>query len=82
MTRSLLFCAALGACAAVCGSVVVESARDIPVVQDVDVVVVGGTSAGVTAAVAAKEAGASVYLVAPRPYLGEDIAGTLRLALE
>lgn len=64
------------------GAAVVESARAIPCVRQVDVLVVGGTSAGVTAAVAAKRAGCDVYLVAPRPYLGEDIAGTLRLALE
>ncbi len=64
------------------GAEVVQSARKIPLVQSTDVLVVGGTSAGVTAAVAAKQAGADVFLVAPRPYLGEDIAGTLRLALE
>jgi flavin-dependent dehydrogenase len=36
----------------------------------------------VAAAVAAKEAGARVFLAAPRPYLGEDICGTYRLWLE
>ncbi len=61
---------------------ILESARQIPLVRTVDVLVVGGSSAGVAAAVAAKKAGVDVYLVAPRPYLGEDIAGTLRLALE
>jgi len=50
---------------------------DIP--ESVDVLVLGGTVRGVSAAVAAKEAGADVYLVAPRPYLGEEIAGKLRL---
>ena len=50
---------------------------DIP--ESVDVLVLGGTVRGVSAAVAAKEAGADVYLVAPRPYFGEDIAGKLRL---
>ena len=54
----------------------------LPVVQDVDVVVAGGSSAAVAAAVAAKQAGATVFLAAPRPYLGEDLAGTLRLARE
>lgn len=53
---------------------------ELPVVQDVDVVVAGGSSAAVAAAVAVKEAGAPVFLAAPRPYLGEDLAGTLRLA--
>ena len=61
---------------------VTESSRDIPVAYDVDVVVVGGTSGGVAAAVEAARQGASVFLAAPRPYLGEDICGTYRLWLE
>jgi flavin-dependent dehydrogenase len=63
-------------------SVVNESARDIPVAYDVDVVVVGGSSGGVAAAVAAAQNGAKVFLAAQRPYLGEDICGTYRLWLE
>ncbi|HCO92691.1 MAG TPA: hypothetical protein DIU00_01865 [Phycisphaerales bacterium] len=59
-----------------------ESARDITVAYDVDVVVVGGTSGGVAAAVKAAQAGARVFLAAQRPYLGEDICGTYRLWLE
>jgi len=59
-----------------------ESARDIPVAYDVDVVVVGGTSGGVAAAVAAAEKGARVFLLASRPYLGQDLCGTYRLWLE
>jgi hypothetical protein len=59
-----------------------ETARDIPVIHDVDVVVVGGSSGAVEAACAAARAGASVFLAAPRPYLGDDVAGTLRLWLE
>ena len=61
---------------------VAESARAIPVVYDVDVVVVGGSTGGVSAAVAAAQAGAKVFLAAPRPYLGEDMCATLRLWLE
>jgi len=61
---------------------VAESARRIPVVYDVDVVVVGGSTGGVSAAVAAAQAGAKVFLAAPRPYLGEDMCATLRLWLE
>ncbi len=64
------------------GDVVTESARQIPVLYDVDVLVVGGTSGAVTAAVAAAQNGATVFLAAPRPYLGEDICGTYRLWLE
>jgi len=59
-----------------------ESARDIPVSYDVDVVVVGGTSGGVAAAVEAAKKGATVFLAAQRPYLGQDLCGTYRLWLE
>ncbi len=59
-----------------------ESARDIPVAYDVDVVVVGGTSGGVAAAVEAAQKGAKVFLAAERPYLGVDLCGTYRLWLE
>ena len=61
---------------------VTESEREIPVCQSVDVVVIGGTCGAVAAAEAAAQAGASVFLAAPRPYLGDDVAGTLRLWLE
>jgi flavin-dependent dehydrogenase len=56
-----------------------QSERRIPVAYDVDVVIVGGTSAAVAAATAAAKQGASVFLAAPNPYLGEDICGTYRL---
>ena len=59
-----------------------ESSRDIPIAYDVDVVVVGGTSGGVAAAVEAAQQGAKVFLAAQRPYLGADICGTYRLWLE
>lgn len=83
----LAACAALGLITAAAGScsaqaVVLESQREIPIVEKVDVIVVGGTSAGVAAAVEAAAQGASVLLIAERPYLGEDITGTYRLWLE
>jgi hypothetical protein len=56
-----------------------QSARRIPIAYDVDVVIIGGTSAAVAAAVSARIQGASVFLAAPGPYLGEDICGTYRL---
>lgn len=59
-----------------------QSAREIPLAYDVDVVIVGGSSAAVSAAVAAAEQGAKVFLAAPRPYLGEDLCATYRLWLE
>jgi ribulose 1,5-bisphosphate synthetase/thiazole synthase len=55
-----------------------ESAREIPLAYDVDVIVVGGSTRAVSAAQAAAQAGASVFLAAPRPYLGEDICGTYK----
>jgi hypothetical protein len=61
------------------GEVVCESARAIPVAYQVDVLVVGGSTGGVSAAVAAATAGAKVLLVAERPYLGDDMTATLRL---
>ncbi len=42
----------------------------------------GGTTAAVSAALAARRAGARVFLAAPKTYLGEDLCATLRLALE
>ncbi len=59
-----------------------QSARQIPVAYDVDVVVVGGSTGAVSAAVAAAKTGAKVFLAAPRPYLGDDMTATLRLWLE
>jgi len=61
---------------------VVASAREIPLAYDVDMVVVGGTSRGVAAAVAAAGQGAKVFLAAPYPYLGEDLCGSGYLWLE
>ncbi|MBM4031820.1 MAG: FAD-dependent oxidoreductase [Planctomycetes bacterium] len=71
-------------CAAALGATpqVTESARKVPVAYQVDVVVVGGSTGAVAAAAEAAKGGAKVFLAAPRPYLGEDVAGTLRLWLE
>jgi flavin-dependent dehydrogenase len=65
-----------------CAAGVVEADKALPLVQDVDVVVVGGSSGAIAAACKAAEAGAKVFVVAPRPYLGEDMAGKLRLRAE
>lgn len=53
-----------------------ESGRDIPVIGEVDIVIVGGSSGAVSAAVSARNAGSSVFLVASQPYLGDDICGS------
>ncbi len=44
-----------------------------------DVAVIGGNFRAVLSAVEAAKNGAEVYLIAPRPRLGDDIAGTLML---
>ncbi len=59
-----------------------QSARQIPVAGEADVVVVGGTVGAAAAACEAAAGGASVLLAAPRTYLGEDICATLRPWLE
>ena len=84
MKNSKILLAALAAMLAMpCpAEVVMESPRSIPVAANVDVVVVGGTVGAVAATIEAAQAGRSVYLVAPRPYLGEDLGDSLRLWLE
>lgn len=59
-----------------------ESARDVPVARQVDVLVVGGGTGAVQAAITAAQSGAKVFLAAPHPYLGDDVTATLRLWLE
>lgn len=78
----LLICGLLISTYAAAGKDAVEPAGSLPVLRDVDVVVVGGGSGGVAAAVEAARKGAKVFLAAPRPYLGEDICATYRLWLE
>src|SRR5690606_31854785 len=58
------------------------SAREIPVAGVADILVVGGSTGAVSAACEAARCGASVFVAAPRPYLGEDLCATLRLWLE
>jgi flavin-dependent dehydrogenase len=61
---------------------IVEQSKHIPVAYDVDVVVVGGSSAGVAAACEARRSGASVFLISDRPYVGVDMCAHQRLWLE
>jgi len=64
------------------GNKIVESKKSLPLAYDVDVVVAGGTLAGVEAACAAADAGASVLVVESRPYLGYDLCGNQKLWLD
>ena len=61
---------------------VIETSREIPLAYDVDVVVAGGSLAGVEAACAAAEHGASVLLVDSRPYIGYDLCAFQKLWLD
>jgi len=53
-----------------------EESRDIPVFTETDLVVVGGSSRAIAAAVAAARKGCRVFVVAPLSYLGDDICGS------
>ena len=61
---------------------VVEAAATLPVAYDVDVLVAGGSLAGVEAACAAAKQGANVLLIEDRPYLGYDLCANQRLWIE
>ncbi|MDP6637415.1 MAG: FAD-dependent oxidoreductase, partial [Phycisphaerae bacterium] len=83
---SLILLLGCGGPAAAAGAmddeIVVEASATLPVAYDVDVLVAGGSLAGVEAACAAAKKGASVLLIASRPYLGYDLCATQRLWLE
>ena len=54
---------------------IIESQREIPVKDDVDVLVVGGGSAGVTAAIAAARCGAKTLVIERYGFLGGLVTG-------
>ena len=61
--------------------IVSEPARDIPVIAEIDVLVIGGGPAGIAAAVSASRAGASTILVERYNHLGGLWTGGLVLPL-
>ncbi len=61
---------------------VTVSERQLPIAYEVDVLVVGGSTGDVAAAIEAQKAGAKTMLITERPYLGDDMTATLRLWLE
>jgi flavin-dependent dehydrogenase len=60
----------------------VESKASLPLAYDVDVLVAGSSLAGIEAACAAADNGASVLVIESRPYLGYDICANQKLWLE
>jgi hypothetical protein len=67
---------------AFCVADVYQSPRNIPIVDNVDVLVAGGSSAGVQAAVDCANSGLSVLLLSQEPYLGADLCATKRFLVE
>ena len=61
---------------------IVEGETSLPLAYDVDVLVAGGSLAGVEAACVASDKGASVLVIESRPYLGYDICANQKLWLE
>ena len=57
---------------------VVFERTTVPILHACDAVVVGGSFAGVAAALALARAGRAVALVEPRTYLGHEVTATLR----
>jgi ribulose 1,5-bisphosphate synthetase/thiazole synthase len=68
-------------CASVVDGKVIQPRRELPVLHQTDVLVVGGGSAGVTAAIAAKRAGADVTLVERYGHFGGLWSGGLVLVI-
>ncbi len=53
--------------------------KEIPIIQDVDVLILGGGAGAIAAAVEIANSGAKPFVVTHKPYLGEDICGTYNL---
>jgi len=61
---------------------IVERETTLPLAYDVDVLVAGGSLAGIEAACVASDKGASVLVIESRPYLGFDICANQKLWLD
>ncbi|MDR0336560.1 MAG: FAD-dependent oxidoreductase, partial [Planctomycetaceae bacterium] len=61
---------------------VTVSERQIPIAYEVDVLVIGGSTGNVAAAIEAQKAGAKTMLITQFPSLGEDVTATLNLWLD
>ena len=78
-TVASFMCLSLGTSSPLHAEYVAETSRQLPVFANVDVLVAGGSSGAVQAACEAARQDATVFLIAPTPYLGTDICSTLRL---
>ncbi len=54
----------------------------IPILAETDLLILGGSTGAVEAAVAARAAGAKVFLATPFTYVGDDVCANLRLWLD
>lgn len=61
-----------------CERCVVESARRLPIAREVDVLVVGGNSAGVAAAITAQQRGSRACIISPQGYFPYEVCATRR----
>ncbi|WP_099463460.1 FAD-dependent oxidoreductase [Parabacteroides provencensis] len=59
-----------------------ESERNIPIIEETDIVIIGGSSGAVSAAVSAAKTGSKVFLIAGMPYLGDDICGSFMYQID
>ncbi|MDR2117615.1 MAG: discoidin domain-containing protein, partial [Planctomycetaceae bacterium] len=73
------FCFLFSTCLLAEDRFVTVADRSVPVVEDVDLLVVGGSTANVVTAIEASKTGANVLLLTPLPYLGDDLTATLKL---
>ncbi|AQQ69709.1 ribulose-1,5-biphosphate synthetase [Limihaloglobus sulfuriphilus] len=82
VSTALVVLCVLAAVSVLTADTLTTSEREFSKAYDVDVLVVGGSSAGVAAAAEAADSGSDVFLMALRPYLGEDVSGTYRMWLK
>jgi flavin-dependent dehydrogenase len=58
------------------------SERELPVINEVDLIIAGATVGGISAALKAASMGAKVFVIGYMPYMGEDICGTYKYLFE